>query len=73
MAETLVEKNVCRECGAAVRPQTAFCYNCGKPIQPIDEAGNKLDEPNDAWFGETLVYEGPIAGAPGVRRDLKAG
>jgi hypothetical protein len=62
MAETLVEKNVCGECGAEVRPQTAFCYNCGKPVQQIDEAG-KIGETSEAWFGETLVYDGPIAGA----------
>jgi hypothetical protein len=63
MAETLVEKNVCGECGAEVRPQTAFCYNCGKPVRQIDEAGNKIGETSEAWFGETLVYDGPIAGA----------
>jgi hypothetical protein len=60
MAETLVEKNVCKECGADVRPQTAFCYNCGKPVAPGEPETNHADEASDVWFGETIVNEEPI-------------
>jgi hypothetical protein len=32
MAETALEKATCVFCGAVAREDTAFCYNCGKPI-----------------------------------------
>ena len=33
MAETTLEKAVCLSCGADVRDDTTFCYNCGKPLE----------------------------------------
>ena len=32
MALTLVQNKVCNACGADVRPNSLFCYNCGKSI-----------------------------------------
>lgn len=32
MAETSVKNPTCRHCGADVRPDTQFCYNCGGAI-----------------------------------------
>jgi hypothetical protein len=32
MAETVLEKESCNFCGIDVRENTAFCYNCGKPV-----------------------------------------
>ncbi|HEY0458680.1 MAG TPA: zinc ribbon domain-containing protein [Pyrinomonadaceae bacterium] len=32
MAKTLVEKEICDACGADVRPDSLFCYNCGGPV-----------------------------------------
>ncbi len=29
MAETSVKNEICRHCGANVRPNSEFCYNCG--------------------------------------------
>jgi hypothetical protein len=58
MAETLVEKRVCKECGADVRPNTAFCYNCGKSISFEEPGSNHKDDANDIWFAETLISEG---------------
>lgn len=29
MAETAVKNQICQHCGAEVRPNTQFCYNCG--------------------------------------------
>lgn len=57
MAETLVEKRVCGECGVDVRPNTAFCYNCGKSVSLEEPETNHDNEASDAWFGETLVSE----------------
>jgi len=38
MAENLVENRVCSACGAPVRPQALFCYNCGSAVAPEIEA-----------------------------------
>lgn len=57
MAKTLVEKEICKECGADVRPNTAFCYNCGKSV--VGEEPETNHGASDAWFGETLISEGP--------------
>lgn len=40
MAEVTVEKKVCSGCGAEVREDTLFCYNCGSPIADEDRAAN---------------------------------
>jgi hypothetical protein len=58
MAETLAEKKVCRECGAEVRPQTSFCYNCGKSVTETPDR-DPADEPSRIWFGETIISDGP--------------
>lgn len=55
----MVEKRVCGKCGADVRPDTAFCYNCGKSVSPEAPAPDEAAEASDAWFGETLVSERP--------------
>ena len=34
MAETLVENRVCNACGADVRSNALFCYNCGSSVAP---------------------------------------
>lgn len=53
----MVEKKVCGGCGVDVRPNTAFCYNCGKSVSLEEPEPNHDDEASDAWFGETLVSE----------------
>lgn len=58
MAETLVEKKVCAECGVDVRPQTSFCYNCGKSVTETPDRG-PAGEPSSVWFGETLISDEP--------------
>lgn len=55
----MVEKRVCGECGVDVRPDTSFCYNCGKSVSPEAPAPDEAAEASDAWFGETLVSERP--------------
>ena len=42
MAEVLVENQICEACGADVRPQALFCYNCGGAVaDEIVETENK--------------------------------
>ncbi len=48
MAETSVKNPTCRHCGADVRPDTQFCYNCGGAIAPgaaptVLEKGNAVN------------------------------
>ena len=58
MAETSVENRVCQACGADVRPNTLFCYNCGESLAPKIPGGAK-DEQNvsNAWFRENISEE----------------
>ncbi len=32
MSQAIVEKEICRACGADVRPQADYCYNCGGAV-----------------------------------------
>lgn len=51
MTETAVENKVCRHCGADVRPDTQFCYNCGGSLAPENKNGSTssqtVDETNN--------------------------
>ena len=40
MAEKIVEKSVCEQCGADVREGTTFCYNCGGQIASVQSVDN---------------------------------
>ena len=39
MSEAIVEKESCKECGAEVRDNTVFCYNCGSRV--VNEDADK--------------------------------
>ncbi|MCD9185237.1 MAG: zinc ribbon domain-containing protein [Pyrinomonadaceae bacterium] len=54
MAETTVQQKVCKACGVDVRPNSLFCYNCGKPVS-VEENGN--DEISDVWLRENIAEE----------------
>ena len=50
MAKTLVEKKICDACGADVRPNSLFCYNCGNAVSeelPAAAATNNSREDAD--------------------------
>lgn len=38
MSDVVVEERTCGTCGAAVRPDTQFCYNCGGSLS-LDTSG----------------------------------
>ncbi len=42
MKKAMVEKAVCKSCGADVREGTQFCYNCGKSVAE-DKAADAVD------------------------------
>ena len=63
MVETAIENRICQTCGAEVRPNTLFCYNCGKSVAPeiVQDLPRKRDG-GDVEFREN--------NAPGQKNDL---
>jgi zinc-ribbon domain len=51
MAEKILEKQVCQACGADVRLNAEFCYNCGSAV------GNKFVKGNGKSQSNTLLRE----------------
>lgn len=51
MAETTVQKVTCRDCGADIRENTMFCYNCG----------NSFDRPAAETNGAVISDEAKTA------------
>ncbi len=52
MTETAVENNLCAECGADIRDEALFCYNCGGAVAAEDPADGGI---SDAWFREDIA------------------
>jgi ribosomal protein L40E len=50
--KSVLEKQVCAACGADVRPQALFCYNCGAAVAPDAENKNGV---SSAWFQSDLT------------------
>ena len=44
MPESVIEKALCDDCGADVRENSLFCYNCGSSVQPPAE--EELKDPD---------------------------
>jgi hypothetical protein len=40
MSNVVTEKPICENCAADVRPDTQFCYNCGKPVAGYTETAD---------------------------------
>lgn len=79
MAKAIVEKQVCVNCGADVRPDTEFCYNCGKSVAAkVTEDGNKNEvssaEPNESLVDleKALAASRPVAGDSKSKREAAA-
>lgn len=53
MSLTAVEKEICENCGADVRENTLFCYNCGSRVAETDPGPiAKPEEPADVGSSE---------------------
>src|ERR1051325_3506576 len=65
MAETISKPTVCPKCGSDVRPDSAFCYNCGSSVSAEISRPVIIKEPK--------VEEKITQPAPGLRsaRDLR--
>ena len=68
LSETVVEKTECPKCGADVRPDTQFCYNCGGPV--AEKVNDEVRSTNGVATSETIDEKMP---APGLRsaREIK--
>ena len=61
MVETAVESSVCDSCGADIRDESLFCYNCGGPVTKMPET-----------IAETAVSDEPISVEPAAKPPLRS-
>jgi hypothetical protein len=68
LSETVVEKTECPKCGADIRPDSQFCYNCGGQIEAELEPATSSN--GDEWVTDPLAEKRP---APGLKtaREIK--
>jgi hypothetical protein len=57
MAENVLEKPICSACGADVRPQALFCYNCGSSVAPEIKAETNHENNADGLAAKTGLPE----------------
>lgn len=59
MNQTSVEDKVCRACGADIRSQALFCYNCGSSIAvrnlSFSDNGSSTIAQSQKYDGKTIV------------------
>lgn len=71
MPETLVDKQICNDCGTVVRDGSAFCYNCGGSVErdqaadhapppPIGRPSSNFANGKEQRSIKTEVFESPI-------------
>ncbi len=78
MAKAVVKRKTCVNCGADVRPETQFCYNCGKSVDELDsipetdprENGDNKTEATDAK-GSLVDLENALAASRLTANDAK--
>ena len=79
MAEPIAKKETCENCGADVRPDTQFCYGCGRSVAKTESVAEP-DDSNDslrdleAALAATRVDETPkskIESAAAERRKAR--
>lgn len=60
MAETITKNQICDACGADVRKDALFCYNCGGAIsaEVIGEENYPKDKVSNVWLRENIVENG---------------
>ena len=70
MSETAVEIAVCASCGADVRDESVFCYNCGKPV--VGEAKITEAAPREREVVRTPGSRPPLRTAASLRKERRA-
>jgi hypothetical protein len=69
MAEVVAEKTVCEGCGATVRDESLFCYNCGNAVS-TDRTETAAEPAVDA--PKNLEIQPPLRSAASLRRQRRA-
>ncbi len=59
MAETILEKATCESCGARVRENTLYCYNCGTQV-PNEQVDGDVDASETNGANSDLAAIDPI-------------
>ena len=59
MTGTAVEKGECAECGADIRDEAAFCYNCGGALNAEEIESTKVSEKSSAAWLRGDINEDP--------------
>ena len=87
MVDIAVEKSVCEACGAEVRDESLFCYNCGETVSekaaddiPAEPALKELNEPiakaengmGGFETGRTAFEKARLQTAAGMRKRPKS-
>jgi predicted amidophosphoribosyltransferase len=70
MSETTIEKVACQGCGADVRDESQFCYNCGEAVTAKTKDSHPVveDEVPDA----ALAARPPLRSAATLRKQKRA-
>lgn len=70
MSETAIKTAVCSVCGADVRDESVFCYNCGEPVKKTstDSEGVSADMKNAVLRGARP----PLRTAASLRKQRRA-
>jgi hypothetical protein len=66
MSETAIKSAVCDACGADVRDESLFCYNCGERVTAEAPGTTKADETIE------VVSRPPLKSAATLRKQRRA-
>ena len=72
MAETAVETQVCKSCGADVREESLFCYNCGEAVAPTAPRPTEIAEPRTQPDPSAVNARPPLRSAASLRKHRRA-
>ena len=70
MSETALEISVCNACGADVRDESLFCYNCGKKIK--EDVPTVEVEPATHEVAMAPTSRPPLRSAAELRKQRRA-
>src|SRR5688572_10527128 len=71
MAETAVKNATCESCGAEVRDESVYCYNCGKPVVTPPVEVEEIEDDNAEPVASTPVRP-PLRSAASLRKKRRA-
>ena len=71
MSETAVQSSVCDACGADVRDESLFCYNCGEPVKK-EVAPTEQPVVDKTDVAEKPASRPPLKSAAALRKQRRA-